>query len=1203
MDAFLPDGGVVIYSLPPKVGDTLTAIVEPADADVDYQWYSGTSPDAVVNAITGETGATLTVTNAMEGQYLKVVVIDDELNTAESDVTDEVTSEELALKNVEAGALLANGNANIVIAYFNQEVGDLTPTDVQIRRVSDDQLFSVENINMSSDGMTATMTLTNTSSAGAAVVGLEPNVDYRLIVTTEDGTASKVFSIPGTITDATVYAVDPTKKTISIEQQHWDASTNVFDGRSGVFAVPEDLDVNFEEILGTTVTVQYDKNNNITKLNRSSSEYVVYGAFKLDATKKTYTDLATGDVYTLQSKSGAQNAANYITRATKGTTNVAGANWTTGSGVANNLAIAADKNVAWAKLIVNGSNQIKMAVQQDAWTGYIKVGEVKGNSVIDGKTEVSLKDYVIIEDGASITLDDLEEGDVVYYNTTNSFAEVFNNEVVGELEAVYSDGFKVDGTEYALAGTSANITFNTKYSKAGATETNVDGDYLNALKASGEDVTVRLNRANQAVFLDGTTAEVKSSTVTLVLTDVAKYYTQSLSKYIRVKGYDGSSVKTYDIDTSNISKITLSTGKTADKGKAYAGGATTISKYTFTGNGTDASIAALDSNGATIGSVTSSIATDMIKGELITLTLNDKDQVIGIAWPAAKTGSAAARFGNAAVDGAGANTALVVSATDGKFRAGYTTINGLQLASSAPVYTYDTSKDSVSKTTYGEFTGAEKTANSYGVRVYSGDGKNVSAIVIDSTALDSDSDGVTTTEGIVTRVKYDTSATPKMVEFAFLTGDEVKEYSKFSGSITTSLSVGDIVAVKVLKDGETVSGFDTTAATIGATVNGVVTVVSASDNSFKIGNNGPYQMATSGTVQYGKLENGTVTSVDLATIIKEGAENEVVATTNGTANYIDSIVVKMSTKAKALADAADAVSAALANLSAVMTKDGGAGHVTGNTDQVDNAGDYALVKAAYDNVTNMYNAWKELKGATATNLANDFAGDANVGDYATADTEMDAWKGVEATINALSLTINANTSIDLPLKGVNSAKGVATGITWAVTDGTVADATLGAAGTDTQGLTVAIAAGKVGTFKLVATITNGNSNTTVPYAVLCGTADGATTNTIQSVSEIVDETKYDNAAGAMVDDTYFKPASLVAADNNTLKKYQDGVKAAADANATLDGYSIDWNDLALKNAAGTAAGTGVATDKWVGNLIVSSNGAVETIAVSHSLTT
>ncbi|MBQ1456863.1 MAG: hypothetical protein IIZ25_13545, partial [Thermoguttaceae bacterium] len=56
----------------PQIGDTLWAVVAPADAEVTYQWYRGTSASALT-LIAGETKASYTVSARDTGYYLRVI--------------------------------------------------------------------------------------------------------------------------------------------------------------------------------------------------------------------------------------------------------------------------------------------------------------------------------------------------------------------------------------------------------------------------------------------------------------------------------------------------------------------------------------------------------------------------------------------------------------------------------------------------------------------------------------------------------------------------------------------------------------------------------------------------------------------------------------------------------------------------------------------------------------------------------------------------------------------------------------------------------------------------------------------------------------------------------------------------------------------------------------------------------------------------
>ncbi|MBE5901591.1 MAG: hypothetical protein E7280_06765 [Lachnospiraceae bacterium] len=80
--------GVALSTTTPKVGDTITATVAPADAtNVTYAWYMGDSATQVETAIEGATSASLTVTEAMVGKFIKVVVGGEEGSSASAVTT------------------------------------------------------------------------------------------------------------------------------------------------------------------------------------------------------------------------------------------------------------------------------------------------------------------------------------------------------------------------------------------------------------------------------------------------------------------------------------------------------------------------------------------------------------------------------------------------------------------------------------------------------------------------------------------------------------------------------------------------------------------------------------------------------------------------------------------------------------------------------------------------------------------------------------------------------------------------------------------------------------------------------------------------------------------------------------------------------------------------------------------------------------
>ncbi len=81
MDAFFPDGGVLIYSLPPKVDDTIRVLIydeegneiNPDDVDAEIQWYADSieitgADEAEYDVIVGDVGVKLSACVTIDGE-------------------------------------------------------------------------------------------------------------------------------------------------------------------------------------------------------------------------------------------------------------------------------------------------------------------------------------------------------------------------------------------------------------------------------------------------------------------------------------------------------------------------------------------------------------------------------------------------------------------------------------------------------------------------------------------------------------------------------------------------------------------------------------------------------------------------------------------------------------------------------------------------------------------------------------------------------------------------------------------------------------------------------------------------------------------------------------------------------------------------------------------------------------------------------
>ncbi|MBO8173600.1 MAG: S-layer homology domain-containing protein [Bacillaceae bacterium] len=103
----------------------------------------------------------------------------------------------------------------------------------------------------------------------------------------------------------------------------------------------------------------------------------------------------------------------------------------------------------YAKVVLNDDNDVEFVSAFD-WDGRVIVDEVDDAVIysVDGE-ELDVEDYTIVKDGRTISVDDLNAGDVVFYNDGEEYAEVYNDYVTGEIGSVFTSSFKVDGEKYS----------------------------------------------------------------------------------------------------------------------------------------------------------------------------------------------------------------------------------------------------------------------------------------------------------------------------------------------------------------------------------------------------------------------------------------------------------------------------------------------------------------------------------------------------------------------------------------------------------------------------------------------------------------------------------------------------------------------------------------------------------------------------------
>jgi len=174
------------------------------------------------------------------------------------------------------------------------------------------------------------------------------------------------------------------------------------------------------------------------------------------------------------------------------------------------------KEYDYAKVVLDDDDNV-VFVDAYVWDGFIVVEEVDDEAVMGYDDELVVEDFTIVKGGKVIALEDVEEGDIFFYNYDAEFAEVYNVSVAGELERVYVDSIKIDGEEY-------DITLESKY---------LDGEDLKEFTHTvaddmydeGGEVEVFVDRFGNVVFVTGDTGEADTSTFYALVLEDPEHFT------------------------------------------------------------------------------------------------------------------------------------------------------------------------------------------------------------------------------------------------------------------------------------------------------------------------------------------------------------------------------------------------------------------------------------------------------------------------------------------------------------------------------------------------------------------------------------------------------------------------------------------------------------------------------------------------------
>ena len=750
------------------------------------------------------------------------------------------------------GVEKASDSGKYLVATFNKKLDTLKVSDITIREKATGIMKGVESVTLASDGKTATVALVG-SEMIAGNTFVEANKEYTFTVTQKGVSASTTFTVDDVITNAVVTATNATKKTITV-------NNNL------TFVVPENITIDYAEAFGRTISVWYDQKMVIQKF-AYANETVLTGAFGVinDSTGIFLEDYQTGNLYPFQTTPVMDG-----TRTVVAATQLIERTTTPGFGIPTTyVAPVHDTLFNYATVTLNAYGNVKTIAtlgKDILFELPMLVDKVNGTVISSGtKTEKNLKDFTIVKDGKTIAVSDIQAGDVVFFRTDRKFAEVYTDKAVGKVTAVYDKKFKLDDTTYSYENASGS--YKSKYVVDGLAYQIADIEYMKALKAEGKDVAIYFDRLGRVPFIMGDTGVEKTTTSDIVLIKNAAVSSAGFVDTIRFEGYVAGTKKTLDVNVANLKSVVTGNNAGFDTHKFD----NVAKKFALNGN-------ALELQTVTGGAVSTVISdvTTVAANSLIKVKTNEAGVVVGLDFATSDNFNGA-------------------QSTEATFKNGFKVINTYQIASTVPVYTFNTTGTVVSATTYGEFVGQVTTANL--VQVYKkATTAEVYALVILPGGITSDSTNAIIKKGVVSNKK---TFEGDLVELTVVFGNETEtftsiaaDYAHTPGSGTGSaLTTGDIVTVTLSKDGKTVISTAGEAPTCAESV--AITDVVAGTNSFKVGGVEKFLASnTTPTIVKMNAYGTAVSAIDFNELLELATKYKVsISYSLNSTTYVDTIVV------------------------------------------------------------------------------------------------------------------------------------------------------------------------------------------------------------------------------------------------------------------------------------------------------------------------
>ncbi|WP_066506251.1 S-layer homology domain-containing protein [Abyssisolibacter fermentans] len=177
-----------------------------------------------------------------------------------------------------------------------------------------------------------------------------------------------------------------------------------------------------------------------------------------------------------------------------------------------------DYDVDYAKVVLNDDDEIIFFDGHTLKPFVVENTNESKEIVYSYGDEVKFEDYTIIDkEGNTISFEDIEDGDIVFYNKGDEYAVVYNDSTSGELGKVYDDSFKMDGDEYAFGAY-------TKFVNKDDELDSITEDDLETMQDEG-DVEIFFNPAGDVVFVAGDLGEEDTSSFYAMVTKDSEFFT------------------------------------------------------------------------------------------------------------------------------------------------------------------------------------------------------------------------------------------------------------------------------------------------------------------------------------------------------------------------------------------------------------------------------------------------------------------------------------------------------------------------------------------------------------------------------------------------------------------------------------------------------------------------------------------------------